>query len=162
MFDPGFLAAGSSTNKVRVFVSYDPEHDADLYERLAGQAAKNVAGFEISSRSRTRLAEDMWDDVLRGAIREVDQVVVLCGEHTDGSGRMGAELRIAQEEGRPYLLLWGRREIMCTKPATARPADVMYSWTLEILRYQLQIVLHAARSNELMARLSRPKMSLKR
>lgn len=51
--------------------------------------------------------------------------------------RMGAELRIAQEENRPYVLLWGRRKPMCTRPATARPADSMYSWTLAILQDQI-------------------------
>jgi hypothetical protein len=44
---------------------------------------------------------------------------------------------MAQEEDRPYVLLWGRREPMCKKPTTARPADSMYSWTPEILRDQI-------------------------
>ena len=40
---------------------------------------------------------------------------------------------MAQKEDKPYMLLWGRREQMCTKPAGARPADAIYSWTREIL-----------------------------
>jgi hypothetical protein len=161
MFDLGFLAVGSFTKKVRVFVSYDPERDADLYELLVRQAAKDASGFEISARSMTRPKADLWDDELRTAIRAADQVIILCGEHTDDSGRMGAELRMAQEEGRPYLLLWGRRELMCRKPATARPADAMYSWTFEILQHQLLTVVRAARSDEHIARLSRPKAAAK-
>ena len=74
---------------------------------------------------------------LRRSIQGADQVVVICGVHTELSGRMAAELRIAQEQGRPYVLLWGRREPMCKKPTTARPADSMYSWTPEILRNQI-------------------------
>jgi hypothetical protein len=115
-----FLSLGSGTKKVRIFVSYDREHDADLLDRLVGQASRATSGFESSGRSATRCATDNWDEALRGKIREADQVIVICGQHTDRSGRGGAELRITQGEERPYLLLWGRREPMCTKPTTAR------------------------------------------
>lgn len=130
----------SGTNKVRIFASYDREHDEDLLDRLVEQASRATSAFEISGRSTTRGRRDYWDDRLRSSIQEVDQVIVICGEHTDASSRVGAELRIAQEEERPYVLLWGRRDPMCTKPATARPADSMYSWTPEIL--QSQILIH--------------------
>lgn len=144
-----FLGLGSSRTKVRIFVSYDSDHDEDLLDRLVEQASQATSGFEISGRSTTRCPTDHWDESLRRSIQEADQVVVICGEHTELSGRMGAELRIAQEEDRPYVLLWGRREPMCTKPATARPGDSMYSWTTEILLSQL--LMHrrlSARSKE--------------
>lgn len=128
---------GSAASKVRIFVSYDREHDRDLLDRLVEEASRATTGFEISGRSATRAPTDHWDERLRSAIQEADQVIAICGEHTAQSGRMGAELRIAQEEERPYFLLWGRREAMCTKPATARPADSMYSWTPEILQNQI-------------------------
>ena len=132
-----FLSLGADTNRVRIFVSYDREHDADLLDRLDEQASGATSGFEISGRSATRCPTDHWDEALRCKIREADQVIVICGQHTDRSGRVGTELRITQEEERPYLLLWGRREPMCTKPTTARPADSMYSWTPEILQAQI-------------------------
>ena len=88
-------------------------------------------------------------------------MIVICGEHTIGSTRMCAELRIAQEEERPYFLLWGRREIMCTRPATARPADSMYSWTWEILQSQITSVLRAAQASAQAAEVSRAKAALK-
>ena len=144
MFDPGFFAVGAAAEKIRVFVSYDREHDGDLYDLLVAQAAKGTSGFEISARSQARGSTDLWDKALRHAIRDSDEVIVICGAHTNGSGRVSAELRIAQEEERPYFLLWGRRELMCTKPATARPADAMYSWTREILQYQLQFTIRRA------------------
>lgn len=139
---PGFafLSLRSGTGRVRTFVSYDREHDADLLARLVEQASTSTSGFEISGQSAPRCPTDHWDDALRGKIREADQVIVICGEHTDASGRVGAELRIAQEEDRPYVLLWGRRDPMCKKPATARPSDSMYSWTAEIL--ENQILMH--------------------
>jgi hypothetical protein len=132
-----FLSMGAGTERVRIFVSYDREHDADLLDQLDEQASRATSGFEISGRSATRCPTDHWDEALRCKIREADQVIVICGQHTDHSNRVGAELRIAQEEERPYTLLWGRREPMCTKPTTARPADTMYSWTPEILQTQI-------------------------
>ena len=161
MFELGFLATGSAGNKVRVFVSYDREHDGDLHDLLVDQASKSTSGFEISARSRARPPTDPWDEELHREIREADQVIVICGEHTDRSGHVGTELRIAQEAERPYFLLWGRRELMCTKPTTARSADSMYSWTWEILHDQILAILRAARADERRADLKRAKASEK-
>jgi hypothetical protein len=78
-----------------------------------------------------------WTASARNRIRAVDEVLVICGEYTDASSRMAAELRIVQEEEKPYVLLWGRRERMCTKPEGAKSTDVMYSWTRDILERQI-------------------------
>jgi hypothetical protein len=142
------VGAGTAAEKVRVFVSYDREHDADLHDLIVEQASRSTSAFEISARSVAPAATDFWDEVLRQAIQAADQVIFLCGEHSDDSGRMGAELRIAQEEERPYTLLWGRREFMCKKPATAKPADAMYSWTSEILQTQILTLLRLSRTDE--------------
>ena len=75
-------------------------------------------------------------------------MIVICGEHTDSSVTMSAELRLAQEAKVPYLLLWGRRDSMCTKPVGAKPTDGIYNWTLPILRYQVACVSRRTRSNE--------------
>lgn len=146
-----FLSLGSSTRKVRIFVSYDREHDADLLDRLVEQASSRMSGFEISGQSTTRCPTDHWDEALRCKIRDAEQVIVICGEHTDVSARVGAELRMAQEEDRPYVLLWGRREPMCTKPTTARPADSMYSWTPEILEAEISTRRRLAESDQRVA-----------
>lgn len=137
----------SATKRIRIFVSYDREHDEDLHDRLVEQASKGTSGFEISARSRARPATDLWDEDLRRDIQEADEVIIICGEHSDCSGRMGAELRITREEERPYFLLWGRREFMCTRPATAQPRDSMYSWTNEILDRQIRMLRGTAPSN---------------
>jgi hypothetical protein len=57
---------------------------------------------------------------------------------------VSAELRIAQEERTPYFLLWGRREIMCTKPIGAKSAEGMYSWTRQILQDQITVASRKA------------------
>lgn len=136
--------ARSGEPRLRLFVSYDREHDGDLYEQLVEHATREDSVFEITARSAVRSPDDFRDDVLRRAVQQADQVLVLCGEHSEASGRMGAELRIAQEEGRPYFLVWGRREIMCTRPTSARPDDSMYSWTWEILQRQMLTVQRLA------------------
>ena len=68
---------------------------------------------------------------------------------------------IAREEERPYFLLWGRRELMCTKPTTAKSADAMYSWTWEILQSQILTIRRGAPSNESLAGLSPAKATPK-
>jgi len=161
MLESESIGAVSTANKIRVFVSYDREHDGDLHDLLVEQAAKVTSGFKIAARSRARATTDLWDEKLRREIREADEVIVICGEHTDCSERVGTELRIAQEEKRPYFLLWGRRERTCTKPTTAKPADGMYSWTWEILQIQMLTIRRAARSNERLAELSRAKAPAK-
>ena len=152
MFESGRFGLGSK--QIRVFVSYDREHDGDLHDRLVQEASKSANGFEISARSRARSPTDLWDEALRREIREADQVIVICGEHTDCSERVSTELCIAREEERPYFLLWGRRELICTKPTTARSADAMYSWTWEILQSQLLTLRRGAQSDEDLAGLS--------
>jgi hypothetical protein len=158
MSNPEYLAVGSAGNRICVFVSYDRESDGDLYDLLAEQASKRSSRFEIAARSSARAPTDT-DVALHRAIRESDQVIVICGEHTDCSASVATELRVAQEEQRPYLLLWGRRERMCTKPATAKPSDAIYSWTWEILERQLLDVLRATWSHEQMAELSRRRLA---
>ena len=152
MSDPHLATIGG--DRIRVFVSYDRDADADLFELLDEKASKQSCPFEITAHS-SGLSSMQAEASLRRGIREADQVIVLCSEHTQDSVTMAAELRVAQEEARPYVLLWGRRERMCTKPMTAKSADAIYSWTWEILERQLLTVVRAAWSQEQLAELSR-------
>lgn len=135
-------------DRVRVFLCFDPEHDEDLRDRLVDEATRTSAGFEVVDRSDGGPLSDHWADRVRSRIASVDEVIVLCGEHTSDSLEVDAELRIAQEEKKPYFLLWGRRECMCTKPAAARSDDGMYSWTPEFFRIQMALTMRAARPRE--------------
>jgi hypothetical protein len=121
---------------LRVFLSFDCEHDLDLHERLLAEAAGRDS-FAISDHSEDGAITGPWTDRARERISASDEVVVICGEYSDRSSRMSAELRIAQEMKKPYVLLWGRRGCMCKKPKSARSADGMYVWALEILEDQL-------------------------
>ncbi len=131
-------------SKVPVFVSYDVEHDGELYELLLAHSESSGSGFAVLAGSERSKATDARRESARRRIREADQVIVICGEHTEASICVSAELRIAQEEQTPYILLWGRREIMCTKPIGAKPADGMYSWTRQILQDQINLTFRKA------------------
>jgi hypothetical protein len=132
---------------VRVYLSFDLEHDRDLHDRLVKQARK-PAPFAIADRSEAGEMTDAWRERVRSRIHDADEVVVICGEHTDESTRISAELAIAQAEHKPYVLLWGRRDSMCKKPRGARPDDGMYLWTPSVLEYQLAYSLRMSRERE--------------
>jgi hypothetical protein len=128
----------------RVYVSFDIDHDRELYERLLGQA--RGSGFCVSGESEFVSSYDRWTERARSRIREADEVIFICGEHSEASQGMSAEMRMAQEENTPYFLLWGRRGSMCTKPIGAKSAEGMYNWTREILEDQVAIALRRARA----------------
>ncbi len=125
--------------RIRVFVSYDVDHDGDLIDLVKRQA--DGAEFEVACQSRSGAMSEQWSSNLQKQISSADEVVVLCGEHTQDSPRSALELKTAQEKDKPYLLLWGRRNVMCTKPASATKVDAMYSWAPSTLGQQIGDVL---------------------
>jgi hypothetical protein len=131
--------------RTRVFLSFDLEHDRDLHDRLLAESRVGTE-FSIAACSDRPTVRD-GEERVRARIAAADAVVVICGEHTDASPEVAAELRITLEEKKPHLLLWGRRECMCKKPAGARSDDGMYGWTAENLRIQLHSALRAERAN---------------
>jgi hypothetical protein len=141
---------------VRVFMSFDFDNDQDLPDLLLEQSRKQCSGFEISARSEAATMTDGWEERVRRQISEADEVIVICGEHTASSVRVSAELRVAQEEQKPYFPLWGRRERMCTRPAGSKHHDSMYSWTWEILQDQIVTTLRNAQPCEVADRYKRP------
>lgn len=153
-------AIASSMHQVRVFMSFDPGHDDDLKTRLVGESAKSCSGFEILGCSEAGEMTGSWSERVRRRISAADEVIVICGEHTQDSLQVAVEIGIAQEEHKPYFLLWGRREVMCTKPAGAKAGDGMYSWTTSIIRDQIALTLRVARSREESERYKRPRADL--
>ncbi len=145
-------------SKIHVFVSFDIEHDGELYELLLAQSRTSGSFFAVSGGSERFTATEVWSERVRRRIREADQVIVICGEHTDTSMGVFAEFRIAQEEQKPYFLLWGRREIMCTKPAGAKSLEGMYSWTSQILQDQINLTTRNARWEKTARGMKRPRI----
>lgn len=120
--------------KTRVFTSFDFDHDEDLRNLLIGQAKNPDSPFELADWSVKEHMTGDWKAKVRERIRKVDQVIVICGEHTDTATGVSAELLIVQEEKKPYFLLYGRSSKTCVKPKAAKDSDKMYKWTWENLK----------------------------
>ena len=116
----------------RVYVSFDYDYDNDLKNLLIGQARNPDSPFEVADYSIKEASPD-WKEKARRRIRSVDQVVVMCGEHTDIATGVNVEVVITQEEKKPYFLLEGRGDKTCKKPPAAN-RDKMYSWTWDNLK----------------------------
>lgn len=124
--------------KTRVFTAFDFDHDEDLRNLLVGQSKHEDSPFEMADWSVKQALPGDWAAKVRSRIRAVDQVVVLCGEHTHQAVGVATELKIAQEENKPYFLLVGRAQKICHKPTSALPTDTMYRWTWENLKILIQ------------------------
>jgi hypothetical protein len=144
-------------NPIRIFISFDIEHDGELYDLLLAQSRTATSGFAVAGASERSIAGEVPSEKVRRQIREADQMIVLCGEHTDASTRVGSELRIAREEGTPHFLVWGRRELMCVKPVGAASGEGMFSWTRQILQDQIELIARNARAEATAEALRRSK-----
>lgn len=120
--------------KVRLFISFDFDHDEDLRNLLVGQAKNPDSPFDIADWSLKEALSGDWKKKVRDRIKHVDQVCVICGEHTDTATGISAELTISQEEDKPYFLLWGRKGKKCVKPKAAKSSDKVYEWTWDDLK----------------------------
>jgi hypothetical protein len=141
---------------VRVFVSFDVEHDRDLGDFLSDQSQRGGSGFSVAGRSESGAITDRWQAGVRRRVRAADEIIVICGEHTAASERMNAELRIAQEEQKPCLLLWGRRARMCSMPVGVKRTASMYVWTWETLVHLVAQTLRDSRPLEIPESCKRP------
>lgn len=123
-----------SKQKQRVFTSFDYDHDLDLKTMLVGQSKLEDSPFEMADWSVKQPMTGDWKEKVRERIRKVDQMVVICGEHTDSASGVSVELSIAKDESLPYFLLHGRKDKTCKKPKASRGTDKMYKWTWENLK----------------------------
>ena len=119
--------------KVRCFISFDYDNDLDLKNLLVGQSKNDDSPFEISDWS-IREASPTWQKEARDRIKKSDQVIVICGQHTDTATGVTKELSIAQEEGKSYFLLAGRADGKNKKPTSAKSSDKVYKWTWDNLK----------------------------
>jgi hypothetical protein len=125
----------------RAFISFDFDHDEDLRTLLYGQSQHSDTPFDIKDRSiREPLVGD-WKGKVRRRMANIDVVIVICGQYTHTATGVAAELTIARETRKPYFLLWGRTEKICTKPTSALETDQIYKWTWE----NLKILIHGGR-----------------
>jgi len=120
--------------KTRVFTGFDFDHDEDLRNLLVGQSKNTDSPFELADWSVKEPMTGDWKAKVRKRIKAVDQVIIICGQHTDTASGVSAELTIAKDEGKPYFLLYGRSGKTCKKPKSASSSDKMYKWTWDNLK----------------------------
>jgi len=116
-------------SKVRLFISFDYDHDIDIKNALVAQAKLDDSPFEITDMSVKEPFTGDWKAKVRARIKKVEQVCVMCGQYTDNATGVSAELEIAQEEKISYFLLKGRNDKDCVKPKSAKSTDKIYDWT---------------------------------
>lgn len=124
----------TASKKTKVFISFDFDYDEDLKNLLVGQAKNDGSPFEIIDMSVKEELSGDWKEKVKKRIIRVDQVIVICGKHTDMASGVIAEVEIAQEVEKPYFLIWGRSDETCKKPRTAKDEDKIYSWTWDNLK----------------------------
>ncbi len=118
----------------RVFTAFDYDHDESLRNLLVGQSKHEDTPFEICDWSVKDPFPGDWKKKVRERIRKCQQMIVLCGQHTDRATGVSAELEIAQDEDMPYFLLKGYSDKMCYKPKAAKTSDKIYNWTWDNLK----------------------------
>lgn len=126
---------------VRVFSAFDADHDGDLHAQLVKQCESAGSPLCVADHSRPHPVFVADESSLRERMAHVDFVVVLCSEHTANAAGVATELRIAREQGKPYLLLRGRRHVDWTVPCTAQTNDPVYTWTWPVLSEQVGVVM---------------------
>lgn len=119
--------------KVRCFVSFDYDNDANLKDLLIGQSKYEGSPFEISDWSIKEASSD-WKDKARMRIRNSEVVIVICGKNTDKAAGVAIELSIAQEEAKDYFLLAGYSNGSYKKPISAKSSDKVHKWTWDNLK----------------------------
>ena len=122
----------------RAFISFDFDHDEKLRGYLVKQAKNPDSPFNIEDWSVKRPFTGNWKEKVRNRILRTNIVIVICGTHTHTATGVAAEVEIAQEEGKPYFLLKGRKNKTCTKPRTALKNDKIIKWTWENLRKEIE------------------------
>src|SRR6266481_4207466 len=88
---------------LRAFVAFDYDNDSTLRDFLFGQSKHPDTNFEMHDWSvKEPFAQSNWKDRVRTRIRASDLVVVICGERTNKATGVDVEVKIAQEESKPY------------------------------------------------------------
>jgi hypothetical protein len=120
--------------KKRAFISFDYDHDEDLRVMLAGQAKHEDTPFDFADRSVKEALTGDWKEKVKRRLKNVDLMIVVCGEYTGSAAGVSAELALAKELGLPYFLLWGRSGKTCARPTSASSSDKIYQWTWDNLK----------------------------
>ncbi|MBV1824832.1 TIR domain-containing protein [Komagataeibacter oboediens] len=124
--------------KKRVFISFDYDHDETLKTFFVGQSRHSDSPFELADWSIKEHLSGDWKKKAAARIGRVDVVAVICGKNTHTATGVSAEVEIVREVGKPYFLLKGYKDAVCTKPTSAAATDTMYNWTWDNLKILIE------------------------
>ncbi|RJX25996.1 MAG: hypothetical protein C4537_03380 [Acholeplasma sp.] len=114
--------------KLKVFISFDYEHDLDIKNNFIAQSQNVDIPFIISDISIKDPISEKWKIEARNRIQKSDCMIVLCGESTKDAKGVAAEVSIAQELNKRYILIKGRKKKEVTKPLNSLSEDQIIKW----------------------------------
>jgi len=117
-----------------VFISFDFDHDESLRNLLVGQAKNPDSPFFIEDHSVKEAMTGDWQRKVASKIMRTNLTIIICGQYTHTAEGVAAELLITRDQRKPYFLLWGYADKVCTKPRGAMESDKMYKWTWDNLK----------------------------
>lgn len=99
------------TKPVRVYISFDFEHDLELKNGLVAQL--ETLGFGpnwIDQSIQSTIIDERWQTHARQRIGASDLVLVICGRNTSTVKGIDIEYKIARQMNKPVRFLRGRQE----------------------------------------------------
>jgi hypothetical protein len=119
--------------KIKVFVSFDFDHDRVLRDFIVGQAKHRDSPFEISDYSLKEAArEPLWEANARRAIGRADVFVVMLGSKTRFAPGVKKEIAMARELGKARFQIIGYQH--GTREWAATGAGRTYRWNWDNLK----------------------------
>ena len=113
---------------VRVYVSFDFDHDDELRGSFLAQA-RRLSPHTLLDYSLPGPVDGRWTREARTLIAQADIVVFICGVNTHSADGVEAEMTITQQLDKDYFLLHGRPYRTCTRPRGASHGDVIHPWS---------------------------------
>ena len=122
-----------ASEKTKVFVSFDFDHDKTLKDFIIGQAKLADSPFEVSDYSLKEAAPDKeWLDKAHRAIARSDVFMVMLGPHTKNASGVLKEVKIANELEKTKFQLIGYKD--GSSDLAVPNAGRVYSWDWDNLK----------------------------
>ncbi len=117
------------SEKTKVYISYDYDHDQDLKNLLVGQSRNPDSPFFVEDHS-IKVETAGWKADARKRITRSEVMIVICGRYTHRATGVTAEIEIARDEDVRFYLLKGRKEGAMRRPkGTSWFFDELHPWT---------------------------------
>jgi hypothetical protein len=119
--------------RIKLFVSFDFDHDRVLRDFIIGQSKLRDSPFEVSDYSLKEASKQaLWETRARRAISRADKFVVMLGPRTRFAPGVKKEVAMARDLGKPCLQIIGytRGSVDWAVPGAGRT----YRWNWDNLK----------------------------